>query len=259
VPLENPSLKSADPGEIVPPAGARKNSIFVWLDILGFSYENSDQSDEGEYSRKYRLLKSFQETFSFTEASDVNTHIIGDGILLEIEVLTTFGFKEILKKLQEKQRTWIQYNKQLLRGGIAVGQYIKDKTDPNSICATNGLSFAHKIETKDIHWPVIGTNQDHFEKIKTYFRESGTEEKFDLKHSLNATGADIYFLDFLDLNAEQTVKDKYQGFLVQNIKTHQSKESRGTLLKYMWLWRYFIQTFPDKKNAPLSGFEGSIL
>jgi hypothetical protein len=63
-------------------ANADKETLYFWLDILGFS----DKSQNKEYEELLKLLRKFHNTFVESEAWDVR--IISDGLLLKIFLIS---------------------------------------------------------------------------------------------------------------------------------------------------------------------------
>ncbi len=122
-----------------------KNSIFIWLDILGYS---AIVEDERKYIELSRLLKKFQELFN--ESDDYDSTIISDGIILRLKDASFTDLKEIIHDIGKKQFQFIKENRYFIRGGIAVGSKIEDTDDPNSAFVSNGLARAVYIESSQI-------------------------------------------------------------------------------------------------------------
>ena len=241
-----------------------ETSAFIWLDILGFS-----ELSENDYDT--RLLEQLQAQFNCDDIQNVREHIISDGLLFEITCTTEERFLEILNTLNRWQFEWTLQTKQVLRGGISTGRKIQNKNNSNSICATNGLSRAHAVESRHIKWPIIGTTTAHLICIKKHFNPDLTEEDilklirsrqeiFGLKHTLNTNGDDLYFLDFLNAVTIDSETNQYKQFLCEKIKRNLEDKSKGNIqLKYLWLWKHFTTKFPNHNNGIADFYKQSVL
>ncbi len=218
----------------IQPSDIRPNqSIFVWVDILGFS--NRVESDN-EYNELLNILNNFQTTFD--NDNDYSSQIISDGIILVIKATNSEKLKEIFEKIAKKQLQFILKNEIFIRGGIAVGSPLKgNKDNKNTLFVSSGLSRAVKLEATGIDWPVIGTNRQNINKMKKLFSiGENSSEFFGLMSTYNNKGEYLYFLNFLDFLTDDN-KDKYCQLLVTNIKNKVNEPKIKN--KYIWLLRYY--------------------
>jgi hypothetical protein len=209
-----------------------RNSIFVWLDILGYSAAVEDEKKYGELAQ---LLKKFQELFN--ESDRYNSTIISDGIILEIFDTNFKGLKDVFQDIGKKQFQFIQENKYFIRGGIAVGSKLEDMGNKNNAFVSNGLARAVYIEANKVDWAIVGTDKNNIEKIRQMFKIDDEEEFFDLKCSYNNKGEEIYFIDFIeeDISYYQLVDSQRESY----------REVHSIRNKYIWLLRYYHHKYHD--------------
>lgn len=211
--------------------GQKQNSIFIWLDILGFA-EAVD--NEEEYKKLYEILSKFQEIFNTSDL--YSTEIISDGLVLKIKDSKVNDLEIVFKDIAEKQFKFILENKYFIRGGIALGTRYDD-IGKNSIFISNGLSRAVKLESSFINWPVIGMDEKNYSEIKSMMNISNKDELFGLQRGYNKNGQLIYFIDFAfeDLGYFSLLQDKINIF---------EKEQKFDIKnKYIWLLRYYLYKF----------------
>lgn len=72
-------------------------SIFIWIDIVGFS---NAVDDEKRYEELFELLTKFQSLFN--DGDGYSTMIISDGIILQIANTKYQRFTKILKDIGKK-------------------------------------------------------------------------------------------------------------------------------------------------------------
>ena len=202
-----------------------ENSVFVWLDILGFS---DSIEDETNYLRFDRLLEKFSETFSSNELYECNP--ISDDILLNISKPNYPKIIDAFRKIGEIQLEFTVKNNEFIRGGIGVGSQLKKDS-----LISNGFARAVKMEGKNIDWPIIGTNSEGIKSLRKLVISTDLET-FGLIRGFNQKGEDIYFIDFLDkTNAE------YYDLLLAKLK--ESSKYPNIYAKYIWLLRYYHHKF----------------
>ena len=174
----------------VEPTGKNKGkSIFIWIDILGFSEAVEEESRYNELSNVLAKFKS-----CFDEGSGYKSRIISDGIVLQISPSNANALRQIFKSIGEQQYKFICENKYFVRGGIAIGTIIEEDKNKNII--GNGLARAVKMESKHVNWPVIGTNKKTIEELQEMLC-GGSYDCFDLAKAFNANGDDLFFIDFI--------------------------------------------------------------
>lgn len=213
-------------------------SIFIWLNILGFSVE---VEDENQYAKLAEHLKKFQKLFNDNNGLGYKTKIISDGIILHLSNPNYGDFVSILKDIGKKQFKFINENKLFIRGGISVGTKYEtyEKDNDNGLFISNGLARAVNMEAKNIDWPIIGTGKKVINKINDLFNINDSEEYFGLKRCFNKKGEFVYFIDFIQEDQSQSF---YQ--LIKN-KIEEFKEPKDSKVKekYIWLLKYYIQKF----------------
>ncbi len=209
-------------------------SIFIWIDILGFS---NAAEDEKKYEGLSDILKKFQNMFN--EGNYYSSRIISDGIVLIVKKDISYDkLKEILQEIGEKQFNFILNKNHFIRGGIAVGTKLQNNND-NFI--SNGLTRSVKIESRYVDWPVIGTDKENIKQMRDIFSIPDDNEYFGLMHSYNNRGEDIYFIDFInDAN-----RDDYYSLV--NSMIEKFKLNSKIKNKYLWLLKYFRHKYGDSK------------
>jgi len=210
-------------------------SIFIWLDLLGFS---DFVNDGTKYIELADHLRKFQS--SFLNSGSYTADIISDGIILRItkKNLALRGeLSSIFKEIAQKQFEFTQETKVFIRGGISVGTKLDDDKEPNSLYISNGLAKAVKIEGKYVSWPIIGTTPDELNEIRSFLDVEGNEN-FGLEKAFNKDGKDLFFIDFIGKS------DGYYALL--NAKMEKHKEKSYIRNKYLWLLRYYhLKYAPD--------------
>ncbi len=226
-------------------------SIYIWLDILGFS-EALEKSEN--YNKLSELLTKFQALF--IESHKYQADIISDGIILTIE--RSEHLVAIIKEIGEKQFKFIIEHNVFIRGGIAVGIKNNSKND-NKKFISNGLSRAVKLEGQYISWPIIGTDEKNIKEIELILNSGINSiphsplsfkyikiEDLELKRTFNALGDTIYFIDFIK-------KDMNYYHLLEN-KIKKYKEESYIQNKYIWLLRYYHDKYEQISiNDSLNG------
>ena len=170
------------------------NSLFIWLDVLGFAEAVDDVE---KYIELSELLKKFQALF--VESDKYDTKIISDGLILYAKEPTEEMISLIFKEIAEKQFEFILKNKYFIRGGIAVGsRYESEEVTDQFI--SNGLARAYSLESSGIDWPLIATDEKNINRLKQMFRIDEANEYFGLEEAFNKNGKNIYFIDFIKEN-----------------------------------------------------------
>lgn len=221
------------------------NSLFIWLDVLGFAEAVDDVEKYRELSE---LLKKFQALF--VESDKYDTKIISDGLILytkePIEEMISLIFKEIA----EKQFEFILKNKYFIRGGIAIGsRYESDEVTDQFI--SNGLARAYSLESSGIDWPLIATDEKNINRLKQMFRIDEANEYFGLEEAFNKNGKNIYFIDFIKEN------ETYLKLLEEKI--FEFKDTPSVRNKYVWLLRYYLHRFENTRNDIDESLKGIVL
>lgn len=243
-------IKNIDPGGKDKSIVELEQEVFVWLDLLGYS---AIVEDEGRYDELVRLLEQFQSLFDTNE--DYNTEIISDGLILIIKRETEKSLTNIFKEIGEKQLQFILDTGTFIRGGIALGSQLNDRSNDNRKYISSGLAKSHNIENKFVSWPIVGMDNVTIEKIKDHYNLPEAED-FNLLRSFNSKMECVYFIDFLPRRDDQ--KKIFFDLLAKNIIYYkegykQVKDERfnpGVLVKYLWLLRYFESRFDKQGNIP---------
>jgi len=198
-------------------ASADKETLYFWLDILGFS----DKSQNKEYEELLKLLRE-----------DLPALITSVGNL---------------------QLKYILENKEFIRGGFALGSDLENSKEYGDII-TNGLSKSVKIENRSIDWPIIGTSKKEFETIRNYYSLS-SNETFGMQPCFNSVGEDIVYIDFL-AKANEVQIIEYGRVLSLKINHFADKKKEKNvderrichiLQKYCWLYKHLLTYRPDSR------------
>lgn len=228
----------------------KKQYLYVWLDILGFS-DILDQEDR--YIELIDLLKEFRKQFENLEYT-AKTLTISDGIVLIFdmrEIQDIQDLKNIFLKISEIQENFILDKGYFLRGGMAIGTIEDNEEDENlKYLISNALSKAYNLESKFVKYPIIATNEEELKKINDHFLINSDDlERFGLFrcHSIQSSKSNkkyIYFIDFMN-------NDKFKDIIKINLDRYQS--SPKILEKYIWLHRYVNDKFVIDEDNSLSG------
>lgn len=221
------------------------NSLFIWLDVLGFAEAVDDVEKYRELSE---LLKKFQALF--VESDKYDTKIISDGLILYTKEPTEEMISLIFKEIAEKQFEFILKNKYFIRGGIAIGsRYESDEVTDQFI--SNGLARAYSLESSGIDWPLIATDEKNINRLKQIFRIDEANEYFGLEEAFNKNGKNIYFIDFIKEN------ETYLKLLEEKI--FEFKDTPSVRNKYVWLLRYYLHRFENTRNDIDESLKGIVL
>lgn len=221
------------------------NSLFIWLDVLGFAEAVDDVEKYRELSE---LLKKFQALF--VESDKYDTKIISDGLILYTKEPTEEMISLIFKEIAEKQFEFILKNKYFIRGGIAIGsRYESDEVTDQFI--SNGLARAYSLEFSGIDWPLIATDEKNINRLKQIFRIDEANEYFGLEEAFNKNGKNIYFIDFIKEN------ETYLKLLEEKI--FEFKDTPSVRNKYVWLLRYYLHRFENTRNDIDESLKGIVL
>lgn len=221
------------------------NSLFIWLDVLGFAEAVDDVEKYRELSE---LLKKFQALF--VESDKYDTKIISDGLILYTKEPTEEMISLIFKEIAEKQFEFILKNKYFIRGGIAIGsRYESDEVTDQFI--SNGLARAYSLESSGIDWPLIATDEKNINRLKQMFRIDEANEYFGLEEAFNKNGKNIYFIDFIKEN------ETYLKLLEEKI--FEFKDTPSVRNKYVWLLRYYLHRFEDSRKYIDESLKGIVL
>ena len=221
------------------------NSLFIWLDVLGFAEAVDDVEKYRELSE---LLKKFQALF--VESDKYDTKIISDGLILYTKEPTEEMISLIFKEIAEKQFEFILKNKYFIRGGIAIGsRYESDEVTDQFI--SNGLARAYSLESSGIDWPLIATDEKNINRLKQMFRIDEANEYFGLEEAFNKNGKNIYFIDFIKEN------ETYLKLLEEKI--FEFKDTPSVRNKYVWLLRYYLHRFENTRNDIDESLKGIVL
>lgn len=221
------------------------NSLFIWLDVLGFAEAVDDVEKYRELSE---LLKKFQALF--VESDKYDTKIISDGLILYAKEPTEEMISSIFKEISEKQFEFILKNKYFIRGGIAVGsRYESDEVTDQFI--SNGLARAYSLESSGIDWPLIATDEKNIQRIRDMFIMDGNNEFFGLEEAFNKNGKTIYFIDFIEEN------ETYLKLLEEKI--FEFKDTPSVRNKYVWLLRYYLHRYENSRKYIDESLKGIVL
>ena len=223
----------------------KKDTIFVWIDILGFS---DALDDESKYEQLSNYLNFFSKLFSTSEMDKLAKYRkISDGIILQLrnDIRSPDVVNEFFKKIVECQKKMFD-SELYVRGGIAIGS--KYETDDENFIS-NGLARAVKLESNVITWPVIGTDEKNLNRMNQIY---GSDLKKYFSITYSKSGSEVYYLNpFLELD---TISQKrlYMN-VVENIKKNEKKPQ--VLQKYLWIQRIMENVNRDliKLRCPKCG------
>lgn len=242
------NLFSDDIPNVINDNGFRKNkkdTIFVWIDILGFS---DALDDESKYEQLSNYLNFFSNLFSTSEMGKLAKYRkISDGIILQLrnDIKSPDMVNEFFRKIIECQKKMLDSGL-YVRGGIAVGsKYEAD--DENFI--SNGLSRAVKLESNGITWPIIGTDEKNLSRMNQIY---GPEFKNYFSITYSKSGSEVYYLNpFLEMDPISQ-KRLYKN-IVENIEKNEKKPQ--VLQKYVWIQRIMENVNRDliKLRCPKCG------
>lgn len=225
----------------------KKQYLYVWLDILGFS-DILDKQDS--YKELINLLKYFRNKFESIELT-TKTLTISDGIVLIFELNEELdSLNKIFQNIAKIQEEFVLEKNYFLRGGMAVGTIEENEQDDGlKYLISNALSKAYNLESKFVKYPIIATSKSEIDKLNEfYFKEKGLNE-FGLIKSYSTTSKTekeeyLYFIDFMS-------NKKFEDILKEGLKKHQS--SPQVLEKYIWLYRYYNQKFESSGDSHIGG------
>ena len=212
----------------------RIETIFVWIDILGFSDKLENECD---YKKLNDILLKFREHF-IDEAGRYEVTSISDGLICELNPSRDeWGINDVrdcLNKIAEKQASFISQYNYLIRGGITVGTRLFYENIKGFI--GNGLSRANKTESKHICWPVIGFlwSKDLKSKLKNLYHVKNVEKALNLKYTKNENDKDVYFLDYKKWlkGTDEDIKE----LISEELSNKQN--SLRVKMKYEWTKQY---------------------
>ncbi len=203
---------------------------------------------EDQYGYLSDLLEKYQSLFY--ESSEYESVPFSDAIIIRIgdpESIGYIKFKEILKSIGEKQFQFICETKEFIRGGIAVGSKFDNTPARNNQYVSNGLAKAVKLESKNVDWPVIGTNYDSISEMKKIFNIDDKEESFGLLRGFNKNGEALFFINFVEESAI------YSNLIISKINEYNGNPTVRN--KYIWLLKYYLHKYGKKEIIPSSLLE----
>lgn len=224
----------------IDPRGSRcDQSIFIWLDILGFT---DAVENDTTYDELVELLKRFQRMFN--EGNGYETDIISDGIILWINSKSYDDLKGIFTDIGHRQIKFICESEHFIRGGIAIGtRYLQRGNDNshgggdrNHIFVSSGLARAVNLEARHVSWPVVGTNLNNLKKIKEHYKITDPKESLGLCRGFNRQGEDVFFIDFMQ---ECSSEEKRIYYDILKSKISDDNLVPAVKSKYIWLLRYY--------------------
>lgn len=242
-------------------------TVFIWIDILGFS---AIVEDSNQYDSLSILLQKFKEKFNGT--SDYFANVISDGIILELNPnryhWSNQDFVRCFDEISKRQAEFVCENSILIRGGIAVGTKRLNDDENDRCFVSNGLARAYNVESHSISWPVIGTTESQMRRLECLC-EGKIDDYFCRAFDIN--GSDLYFLDYFS-RLDKDQKEKHTTFVVSTINEydkelnetqHQKSPSvvarrQGIRNKYLWLCKYFQKKDFDGSFLPPT-YQGCVL
>ena len=214
---------------------ARIETIFVWIDILGFSKKLENEND---YDAMDRLLYCFRDHFVDGNGKYEVTSI-SDGMICELnpkrDSWTINDVFSCMDMIAQKQADFITKYGYLVRGGISVGTKLDSGQSAGFI--GNGLSRAYNTESNHISWPVIGfvLNKRMKKFFYSFYHIRNIKKYLKLNCTKNEQNEDVYFIDYKSkiTNKMDAIKDL--------VSTELKKEDNPlrVKMKYEWVKQYF--------------------
>lgn len=229
----------------------KKEFLYVWIDILGFKNELLKE-DEGVYNRLFEIKNNFKEHFSEPTLKAIVS--ISDGLVLVWSIDN--DLKEIFQQLAKLQLNFILENNYVIRGAISVGtiseklyrQYVSKDSDNEKyeiekvenknndiFLISNGLVKAYEMESKEIKWPIIATDLETIERLRSIKRINNENEFFGLQKINGNNKMYLYMIDFLEHLEDKQME--YENFLLK--KLNENQNNRKIFEKYYWLLEYY--------------------
>lgn len=230
-------------------------SLYIWLDILGFSKEIESSNNKAELSE---TLELFRKIFSDISNKTVS---VSDGILIVLDIPVQKwdidSLQEVFLKLAIRQLDFFIKNQRVIRGGIGIGCPINKDDWDRGRYISNGMTKAYSLESNFISWPIIGMDKLSIDKMrqKTGIVIEKILDYLNLAESVNEDGDKIYFLRFIESKPDyiQIYKKQIEMFFYNKFEVE--KVSGRVLLKYIWLYKYFKQVW----EINLDNYEGWII
>lgn len=219
-------------------------SLYIWLDLLGFSKELEKSGNKENLSKK---LEAFRSTFR-----NVSTKVmhLSDGILIAIDIekkpWDIDRIKDIFTQIAKGQINFFINQQQVVRGGIGIGETINKDNWKESKFISRGMAKAYGLESKKISWPIIGMDQDVLDELSKNFNVSQeqTLKSLNLATSVNEAGDTVYFIEFANQikKIDPSYKKSVEMYFDNKILEFEKKDYPNKVrLKYIWLYKYFKQ------------------
>lgn len=221
-------------------------SLYIWLDLLGFSKELEKSGNKEDLSEKLEAFRS-----SFRNISNKVMHL-SDGILIAIDITrkpwNINSIRGIFTQIAEGQINFFVNQQQIVRGGIGIGETINEDNWKASKFISSGMAKAYGLESKKISWPVIGMDQDVLSELSKNFNASQEQilKLLNLSTSVNEAGDTIYFIDFAKQiqKTESSYKQSVEMYFSNKIDEFEKNVYPNKVrLKYIWLYKYFKQSW----------------
>ena len=221
-------------------------SLYIWLDLLGFSKELEKSGNKENLSEKLEVFRS-----TFRNVSKKVMHL-SDGILIAIDIKrkpwNINRIRGIFTQIAEGQINFFINQQQIVRGGIGIGETINEKNWKESKFISRGMAKAYGLESKKISWPIIGMDQDVLNELSKNFDASPEQilKELNLSTAVNEVGDTIYFIEFANQiqKMDPSYKRSVEMYFYNKIDEFEKKEySNKVRLKYIWLYKYFKQSW----------------
>jgi len=228
-------MRNIDDRVVSPEQIVAKKTIFIWIDILGFT---EALEDEGSFEELALKLQDFRD--AFTTLDNCSTAIISDGLLIRIIDPTYDTTIRVFEEIGKLQYKFIMKHQMFLRGGISIGKKLENGDDGVIDIVSQGLARAAKFEGAGVDWPIIATNEKYIKEISEHIT-GGNEEVFSLIPTYNRKGEKIYFIEFLF-----EPNDAYYRLINNMCQNFLDKPSIHS--KYVWLLRHYFHKFPETER-----------
>lgn len=203
-------------------------TIYVWIDILGFS---SLVDNSSKYEELSGLLDEFYRAFKEIK-TPAECHRISDGIILKLnpEIRNPDTVKNFFLNIITIQNHFLLKNR-YSRGGIAVGSKLISplkKQYCENFYISNGLARAYNLESNSITWPVIGTDSSYLKKMCNMY---GKEIRSFFSRTYSEDKEKIFYL-----NSYKNLNKNDQEQVYKNVLKNISNMENNPRVQHKYIW-----------------------
>ncbi len=224
--------------------------MYIWIDVLGT--KNFLRNNNNNTKILNNILDNLKKRFKENDYK-IEVKSIGDGLLLSLVIsnISFIIFQEIIQFIENTQISFILENEAnfFLRGGIAI--VIDTEIEQNQYTVNRGLAMAVNIESKSVHWPVIGTDEDNLKVLKNIFSADTDKIQEIFINDYNAKGEKLYFINFLNSISKNKLSNFIQCINKQFDKIN-IKKNCSLRNKYFFLIKHIAIQTSDTKYLSLN-------